>query len=185
MEYLKLKSQIFTKDGYKLLPLRRVDIFLIMNWRNEQMTVLRQTNKITKEVQKKYYQNKILPSFSQDTPDIMLFSLLCNDVPIGYGGLTNIDWDSKRAEVSFLLDSTRAREQTTYSQDFTAFLFLLRQVAFEDLGLHRLFTETFDMRPTHVGILEKNGYILEGRMKDHVIIDGKYVDSLIHGLVNN
>jgi len=48
-----------------------------------------------------------------------------------------------------------------------------------------LFTETYDIRPRHVAILEMNGFKLEGRLIDHVLIDGKYIDALIHGCVND
>ena len=41
---------------------------------------------------------------------MMLVSILAEpDHFIGYGGLTNIDWGSRRAEVSFLVDPVTRR----------------------------------------------------------------------------
>ena len=185
MIYKVLQKNKYELDNYTLLPYRSEDMFLIMNWRNDQMNILRQKTLLTPKDQKKYYLSAIKPSFEEETPDIILFSFLKDNTCIGYGGLTNIDWDSKRAEVSCLLETSRTKDEVVYQTDFTFFLSLLKQVAFEDLGFHRLFTEAYDIRPLHISVLIQNGFILEGKLKDHVIIDGNFVDSLIHGLINN
>jgi len=37
----------------------------------------------------------------------------------------------------------------------------------------------------HVSILEKNGFVQEGRMRQHVIIKGTFHDALIHGIIKS
>lgn len=185
MNYHCLQKQLYSLGSYQLVPLRHEDIFSIMQWRNDQMDILRQKAPLTRDDQENYYHTVIGPSFHEKHPKQILFSYLLDGVCIGYGGLVHIDWQAKRAEVSFLIDTTRADASKTYQQDFTTFLRLIKNVAFEDLHFHRLFTETFDRRSAHVAILEKEGFKLEGRLKDHVLINGKYIDSLIHGCVHN
>lgn len=168
-------------NQYRLIPLRKEDIIDIMNWRNDQMNILRQKKLLTPNDQINYYKNVVVPSFNELKPSLILLSFLFSNKCIGYGGLTNIDWNSKRAEVSFLLDTKRIKNKQQYDRDFSSFLTILKKIAFEDLKFNRLFTETFDIRPYHISILEKNGFVLEGRMREHVLINNKFVDSLLHG----
>ena len=57
----------------------------------------------------------------------------------------------------------------------------MKRVAFDDLGFNRLFTETYAFRHEHISLLEKNGFRFEGKMKQHTMINGTFVDSLLHG----
>jgi RimJ/RimL family protein N-acetyltransferase len=162
-KYDCLQKNLFVEGLYKLLPIRYEDIFLIREWRNEQMDVLRQDKLLTTEDQELYYQEFIMPTFSQPKPKLILFSFLYQDACIGYGGLTHIEWDNRRAEVSFLLATERARNAEIYQKEFRIFLLLLKKIAFEDLRFHELFTETFDMRPKHIAILEDEGFNFQKR----------------------
>lgn len=180
--YACLKNQVFSNEPYQIVPIRYEDLFAIKSWRNDQMTILRQNEVLTDGMQQKYYDNFLKPSFSEKHPKQILFSYLKNNTCIGYGGIVHIDWSSQRGELSFLLDTKKAADPNIYSHDFGIFLELIKRVAFEDLKFHRLFTETFDIRPLHILVLEKHGFVYEGRMRDHVFIENHYVDSLLHGI---
>lgn len=182
MKYLCLKNhERFEKGPYALVPIREGDMESIRKWRNAQMNILRQDHLLTKQEQKCYWQEHILPTFALEKPPILLFSFLKDDLCIGYGGLTYLNWSHLRAEVSFLMDPAF---DAPIEKMFAIFLPLLKQVAFDALGLHRLFTETYDIRPQVIEALEEAGFVFEGRLKDHVKIDGRFVDALIHGLVD-
>jgi RimJ/RimL family protein N-acetyltransferase len=144
--------------------------------------VLRQAEPLTAAQQEGYFQRVVLPLFEQEQPGQLLFSLLHKGELIAYGGLVHISWPDGRAEVSFLVEPGRATDPKTYRQDFLAHLRLLGQVAFEGLKFNRLFTETYDIRPAHVAILEEAGFRLEGRLRQHVQLKpGTFADSLMHG----
>lgn len=175
------KNSYQDQEGYQLIALREEDIEPIRLWRNTQMDVLRQRAFITPHEQQSYFHNMIWPTFVQQQPKQILFSYLYRGTCIGYGGLTHVDWDASRAEISFLVDSNRAQNAKQYEKDFIHFLNLLCQVAFEDLNFHRVFTETFDFREVHIAILEKYGFKHEGTLRDHVYKGGKWHHSLIHG----
>lgn len=183
MKYACLADKQYSYLSYAVVPIRREDMLLIKEWRNEQIDVLRQARPLTDEDQRRYYEEAVLPTFTEAEPRMLLFSYLLDGRLIGYGGLTNLDWVNKRAEISYLLETARSSEQDRerYEADFSAFLTLMKRIAFRELKLNRLFTETFDIRPWHVAVLEKNGFRPEGRMRQHVRIRGVYVDSLIHG----
>jgi RimJ/RimL family protein N-acetyltransferase len=136
---------------------------------------------LTEVDQHQYFKNVVQPSFSAERPSLMLFSYLEGEKCIGYGGLTNIDWEARRAELSFLLDTALSRNTPAYEEAFRMYLSLVKQVAFEDLMFNRIFTETFDVRPHHVRVLEQCGFRREGVMKQHAVVNGHFVDSIIHG----
>jgi RimJ/RimL family protein N-acetyltransferase len=178
------KKDFKDQDGYQLITIRQEDVELIRLWRNAQMDILRQKVEISPEEQQNYFQKVIIPTFSEEQPKQILFSFLLHDECIGYGGGTNIDWDSRRAEVSFLVNPARAANLDCYAQDFTHFLDLLCQVAFEELHLHRLFTETFSFRVEHMYILEKFGFQREGILREHIYKRHQWDDSVMHGLLS-
>lgn len=74
------------------------------------------------------------------------------------------------------------RAPDAYREAFNVFLDMMKEFAFQAVKLNRIYTETYDIRPDHIGILENNGFVLERRMREQVKIQGKFVDSLIHGI---
>ncbi|HXG69093.1 MAG TPA: GNAT family N-acetyltransferase [Gemmatimonadaceae bacterium] len=180
--YIVLPSQDARWGSYALIPIRYTDRQPIRSWRNAQISVLRQSEPLTEVEQDAYFQRVVLPLFEQRRPPQLLFSLLHNGDFIAYGGLVHISWPDGRAEVSFLGDPARGADPALYRSDLLAHLRLLGQVAFKELRLHRLYTETFDLRPAHVTVLEEAGFRLEGRLREHVrLASGSFADSLMHG----
>ena len=153
-------------------------------WRNNQMDILRQSQLISEVDQKLYYQKEIFPTFCMKRPHQILFSYLDGQKCVGYGGITNIDWISKRAELSFLVDPVYMTSESIYEYYFLVFIEIILQVSFKYLNLNRIFTETFDRRHHHISILEKSGFKLEGRLKQHAFKNNHYMDSLIHGYLS-
>lgn len=154
-------------------------------WRNAQLNVLRQKEPLSYADQQAYFANVIRPEMRSLNPRQILLALVLDLGPglsrelVGYGGLTYIDWSARRAELSFLADP----EWDVYNQSFLAFLGLIRQIAFEDLDLRRVWHETSRFRRLHVQTLEEFGFKREGVLRDHVYVDGTYFDGLIYGMV--
>lgn len=180
--YRCLDRQEFNHGEYSIVSLRENDIFPIMELRNKQLSILRQKAPLTREMQRRYYDNVIKPSFSSPHPEQILFSFLFQNKFIGYGGVVHIDWEVKKGEVSYLGKVVHEDNYPAHSHvsDFGCFLAFIKGVAFGCLKLHRLYTETYDIRDYHIFTLESNGFELEVRLKDHVLIDSNYADSLIH-----
>jgi len=179
--YKCLTHQQVSLNGYVLSPLQEDHVEPIRQWRNEQTDILRQDETLTTQEQKRYFENYVWSELNAKRPKQILFAFKVEQVLIGYGGLVHIQWQDQHAEVSFLLSPQRLSSAESYGLDFSSFLRLLKEVAFSDLGLHRLFTETYDVRPLHIEILEENGFAREGVVRRHKVIDGVPVDSLLHG----
>lgn len=183
VHYACLETPLAACGSHEVCTLREQDIESIRIWRNAQIDVLRQTAPISAPEQQRYFDEVVRPTFRERRPRMILLSLLRDGVCVGYCGLTNLDWLAGRGEVSFLLDPMRVRDTRIYEEDMGSALELLSRVAFERVGLNRLFAETFDIRPHHVAILESHGFRLEGRMREHATVRGQRVDSLLHGLL--
>lgn len=181
-EYKALKKQTLTKGNNLIVPIRMEDRYLIMKWRNEQIFHLRQNKPLSKEEQDFYFNNVIADLFDQDQPPQILFSYLEGDKCIGYGGLVHINWIDKNAEISFITKTVIKDE--LYEKHLSTFLTLIEEVAFKDLGLHKIFTFAFDVRPSIYPILENNDYKKEAVLKEHCIFNGVYKDVIIHTKYN-
>ena len=73
---------------------------------------------------------------------------------IGYGGLVNIDYSNRKAEISFLVDKDRTLNCKVYEKDFSYFLNFIIDFAYKNLNLNKLWTETYTFRNFHISILE-------------------------------
>lgn len=183
--YACLHEQRFGCGPYEIVTIQPEDIENIRIWRNAQMDVLRQSEPITAIQQIEYYSAKIWPQLESRHPREILFSLFRDGRHIGYGGLVHIAWLHRRAEVSFLVEPERAADRVVYGEDFHAFLGLIKKVAFADLRLNRIFTETYAIRGYHISILESAGLNREGVLLEHIYIDGNPVDSIMHGFLSS
>lgn len=181
MRYRCLTQQTYSLDDYTIVPIRHEDMMNIMRWRNDQIRVLRQSKPLTEEQQERYYREVLVPSFTEEHPAQVLVSLLYKGVCIGYGGIVHISWESSRGEVSFLVETKRTLHPELYRQDFIHYLKLIKKLAFEDLHFHKLHGKTYDIRPHHIQILESQGFVREGCLREHIYIDGEYVDAIMHG----
>ena len=74
--YKALKKQEFKIDDYCLTPIRHEDRLEIMQWRNEQIYHLRQSEPLTIDKQDAYFDNTIKSLFNQEKPSQILFSFL-------------------------------------------------------------------------------------------------------------
>jgi hypothetical protein len=182
LAYELLPQARYSHGEIVLVPLRHDDLALIMDWRNAQMDVLRQDRHLTPDDQRHYWDRVLTPDAKLSQPKQILFSILRDAQCVGYGGLVHIDWRKLKAEVSFLVDTCIATDVPAYRSLFLSFLSAIRNIAFGELGLRGLFTETYDIRRHHVQTLESAGFTLHRVLEGRTVIGGKPIDSLIHEL---
>lgn len=181
--YKCLRQQVQHFGRFELVPIRYEDRFAIMKWRNEQIYHLRQAHPLTEDDQQRYFDNVVAKLYDNPQPDQILFSYLENGLCIGYGGLVHINWIDNNAEVSFIMDTRLEKE--FFATHWSNYLTMLKEVAFNDLGLHKIYTYAFDLRPHLYEVLETNGFTREATLKEHCFYNGKYKDVVIHSIWNN
>ena len=182
-KYNCLQHQEHHLGDYSIVPLRYKDRFSIMKWRNEQIYHLRQARPLTEDDQQRYFDNVVSKLYDNPKPDQILFSYLEKGVCIGYGGLVHINWIDRNGEISFIMDTQLESEH--FAEHWSNYLTMLKAVAFDDLGLHKIYTYAFDLRPHLYTMLEANGYIREATLKEHCLFNGEYKDVVLHSLWND
>jgi len=164
-----------------LCSLKKEHLSKLKKWRNAQIEILRQDRPLTDSDQRKWFanlkkdKNQALFALMTGRPQKLNF--------IGYCGITHIDFGNKKGEISFLVDPKRASQKETYKKDFLAALNMLCEYSFEELGLNKIFTETFDFRKYHLEILEDFGFHKEGELREQYFDKNKYYNSLIHSIL--
>ena len=182
-KYICLQQQEQHLGDYSIVPLRYGDRFSIMKWRNEQIYHLRQARPLTEDDQQRYFDNVVSKLYDNPKPDQILFSYLEKGVCIGYGGLVHINWIDRNGEISFIMDTQLEAEH--FAEHWSNYLTMLKAVAFDDLGLHKIYTYAFDLRPHLYTMLEANGYKREATLKEHCLFNGEYKDVVLHSLWND
>lgn len=180
--YKALSVNTFEKGDYRLIPIRYQDRLDIMTWRNEQMYHLRQSELLTEENQENYFNTVVAKLFEEEQPNQILFSYLKNGVCVGYGGLVHINWEEKKAEVSFIMNTKL--EEVEFNIHWSNFLKMLKKVAYNELHIISLFTFSYNLRPHLYPVLEENEFELTERRENEIEVNGNYVDILIHECLN-
>jgi len=183
--YKCLPQRIYQHGDYKIEPVQPEHIEKIRIWRNEQMGILRQQKSISKEEQIQYYEKHIWSELKSNQPKNISLSYKHQNTLIGYGGLVNLSWVDKRAEMSFLLDSSIAKNDNHRNIYMSNFITLVKNICFNQLFFNRLYTETFEFRKFHIKVLCNNGFEEEGRMRQHIYLDNQYYDSILHSIIKD
>jgi RimJ/RimL family protein N-acetyltransferase len=95
-------------------------------------------------------------------------------IPVGDCGLFSIDWHARSAEVGIFIG-----EKLLWSQGYGAeAMRLLLRHGFETYNLNRIYLRVYETNPRAVRSYEKAGFTLEGRERQGMYKDGKYLDVL-------
>jgi RimJ/RimL family protein N-acetyltransferase len=179
--YKALSSERYSELHLEFASIQPSEIECIRVWRNSQLGILRQNSEISPKEQKHYFRKEVFSECSKSHPRQILLSIRDSGRLVGYTALVHIDWSNQRAELSFLLDPQIEEGTARFLMIFGASVRLLKRLAFSELGLNRLTTETFAGRHTVVEALESQGFLEEGKLREHVLIEGLFEDSQIHG----
>jgi len=107
-----------------------------------------------------------------------MFGIWVEITLVGVCGLCYINWVYRTAEISLYV--APGWEITDVGAKA---LELLKQKAFEEFNLHRLWAEVYEFDTAKIALFEGAGYVLEGRLREHAFKLGKYHDSLMYGLL--
>lgn len=182
-QYLAIPTSRIKEDELVLRPVAPRDIESIRVWRNAQMEVLRQTAPISSEEQLRYFSQHVWPCMESLHPSQILFSIERFGLLIGYGGLVHLNWEARRAEISFLLRPDLESHPETLSKVFSGYLNVIFKIAFLSLGLNRLSTETFEFRSIHLKVIKESGLKFEGTLREQVMVRGEAFNSHLHGIL--
>ena len=101
---------------------------------------------------------------------------------MGYGGLVHISWNNFRAEISLVLQTKVENNKRIKFSYFKIFLDLIKDLAFKDIKLKKITTETYSFRKKEINFLERYGFKREGILKKNIYIKKKSFDSYLHAI---
>lgn len=146
------------------------DLVMIMNWRMlPKVTKYMYTDPdLSIEKQLDWY-NSILQNKKREKYWIIQLE---SGVDVGLISINNIDYVNKQASWAYYLGEIEAR-----GQGLARILECnIYDYVFDQLNLNKLWCEIFEFNETVINIHKKFGAIEEGKFKDHIFKEGKYLD---------
>ena len=102
------------------------------------------------------------------------------DAPIGIGMLRHIDALHRGCELHITIG-----EKDHWNRGYGAeAISLIRDYAFEELGLHKVLSTPFSSNLRMVRCLEKCGFVPEGVLRDALWIGERFIDVTIMGVIH-
>lgn len=98
---------------------------------------------------------------------------------LGIVNIDDLDWTNSHAELGIALTDREARGKG-YALEA---LSLLCDYAFNELGLHRVWSRIIDGNEASMKLFTAAGFEIEGRMRSHIRRGGIWLDMTIWGLI--
>ncbi len=98
---------------------------------------------------------------------------------IGNITLHQIDWRNRHAEIGIFIGNKKARGKGHATQAIS----LMVEHAFSKLNLRKLYTGMIKGNEASKKVFEKVGFKVEGVLREHFYLNGKYYDSYRCGLL--
>jgi RimJ/RimL family protein N-acetyltransferase len=116
--------------------------------------------------------------YPPNMPSSMVFRIEYEDKLIGEIGFRTIKWFNRKAEISLFI--APAHQGKGFGKQA---LLMLMKFAFKKMNLYRLEAEVIDYNDPAKSLVEKLGFVLEGRLRDAKYNDGNYYDILRYGML--
>lgn len=116
--------------------------------------------------------------YSEKMPDTISFFVETEGNVIGEVALKYIKWYNRKAELSLFL--TEKHQGKGFG---TKVLTELMKFAFNTMNFFRLEAEVVEYNKKAIKLVEKTGFMLEGRLREAKYFDGKYYDIFRYGIL--
>ncbi|HPF88286.1 MAG TPA: GNAT family protein [Candidatus Limiplasma sp.] len=163
-----------------LSPLEQEDLEPLRQWRNnpEFRKYFREYREINKDMQLKWYQQKVLGD-----PSTMMFGIhdAASGELLGCCGLCYINWVHRNADLSLYIGWQNAYIDTEgYAEESCRLLFTY---GFQELGLEKIWTEIYEFDEPKYQLYQKLGFQQDGLLRKQYLYNGKYWDSRMLSLL--
>lgn len=160
-----------------LRPIEKKDIFLIKSWRNdpsvnENIFSYQFINDLQQEL---WFENYC----SNPNEESFIIALKETQDAIGIIGLSRIDFKNQNAVLNTMIG-----EKSFWNKGYaTEALHLLLAYAFNEMNLNRITSYIYRSNKASIRKNEKNGFIIEGTLRQMNFTGGKFHDVIVMGLL--
>ncbi len=111
------------------------------------------------------------------------YAITLKDDPTYIGEVVLMDITAEERSAGFRI---ALAGQKHYNKGYgTEAMMLILKHGFETLGLHRVQLDVFDFNPRAIHVYEKIGFVKEGVLRDDLMWEGEYHDSIIMGMLED
>ena len=166
----------------KLTGLRAIepeDLAQLLEWRNrpEYRRYFREYRELGMDQQKSWFTEKVL----RDKNTIMFAIVeLETEKLLGAAGLCYIDWVNRNADFSIYIGEDSLYIDEALATDAAL---VMINYAFRELGLHRVWTEIYEIDQKKEKMFRTLGFTREGRHRQTHWSEGRWQDSLFFSLL--
>jgi RimJ/RimL family protein N-acetyltransferase len=162
-----------------LRAIERADLPQLLEWRNrpEYRRYFREYRELNLTQQENWFQNMVL-----NDPRTRMFSIVDLEQGrlLGACGLCYIDWVNKNADFSIYIGADDLYIDDDFAPDAGR---VMAQYGFDELGLHRLWSEIYEFDEAKKKLFATLGFKLDGRHRQTHWAEGQWHDSLFYGLI--
>ncbi|MFH1155865.1 MAG: GNAT family protein [Pseudomonadota bacterium] len=164
-----------------LRAIERGDLGQLLKWRNNPdfRKFFREHRELSHTNQENWFQSRVLPA---DKDIMFAIESLTDGSLLGACGLCHINSLYRSADVSIYIGKDDLYIDTVHAPETVA---ILIKYAFEELNMHRLYAEIYDIDTAKKAFFPQMGFKLEGRQRDAYWHGGKWIDSLFFSLLSH
>ncbi len=166
-----------------LRAIEETDLEKLRKWRNypDFKRNFREYREISEIMQKDWFNN--LVNHNNQTIMFSICDIETNKL-LGCCGLCYIDWVQRNADLSLYIGYEKSYiDELGLAQEACVLLF---KYSFQELGLHKIWTELYEYDTKKINFYQKQfGFHVDGMLRDHHFMDGKWWTSYILSLLKN
>lgn len=175
----RMKSDLIIKgDIVYLRPITIADTDMVVKWRNEKAVV--ENFIYRKPVTRKDHLNWLETKVDKGLVHQFVVCLNDDNRAVGSVYLQHFEEENKKAESGVFMGDESIKGKGIGTEAVR----LLKQYAFDELGLHKLMARVLAYNVASLKLHEKAGYNKEAYLKDELFIEGKYEDLVLFGAIN-
>jgi len=162
-----------------LRSIEESDLKQLLEWRNqpEYRRFFREYRELNSSNQKMWFESKVLQD--KNTEMFAVIELETQKL-IGACGLCYIDWVNRNADFSIYIGKDNLYIDEVYAIEAAQ---LMIEYGFNELNLHRLWSEIYDFDEVKQSMFAKLRFSFEGRHKETHWTEGVWCDSFYYGLL--
>ena len=157
------------------------DAEFIFQWRNDKETTVYMGRKFRTQRTMEQVKDSLQNVISSDSKDSIYYAIAKKGTREYLGGidLTSIDPIDKTCILSIVIGKNENRNKGIASEAIS----LILDIAFNKLHLHKVELNVFEKNIAAIKCYKKNGFMIEGNKREHMLINGKYENLIQMGIL--